>query len=350
MLNDIPPKPIQTDIPSVHQTLAACFPIGAAVAPYQLDDMHADLLKRHFNSIVAENVMKPGPIQPTEGQFNWAGADKLVQFARANNLLMRGHTLVWHNQNPSWLFKDANGNDMQPSPAHKALLLQRLENHIRAVVGRYKDDIYAWDVVNEVIDPSQPDGMRRSTWFEITGIDYIYTAFRVTHAVAPNVKLYINDYSTTDPAKRQFLFNLVRDLKAQGVPIAGVGHQMHINIESPSGAAIEATIQMFGAMGLDNQITELDMSIYTNRADTYTTVPEEVVIKQGYRYKEVFDAFRRQKAHISSVTFWGMADDHTWLKTFPIARLDLPLLFDEELQAKYAYWGVVDPSRLPVRI
>lgn len=343
--------PIQTDIPSVYQTLAPYFPVGAAIEPSQLDSSrHVELLQRHFNSLVAENVMKPGPIQPVEGQFNWAEADKLVQFARNHNLEMRGHTLVWHNQNPSWLFRDATGAPMTATPENKALLLQRLDAHIRAVVGRYKDDIQAWDVVNEVIDPSQPGGMRSSEWYKITGVDYISTAFRVAREVAPNAKLYINDYSTTDPAKRQFLYDLVRDLTAQGVPIDGVGHQMHVNIQSPSAAAIEQTIQLFAGLGLDNQITEFDMSVYANDTDTYTTVPQDILVKQGYRYKEVFDAFKRQRAHISSVTLWGLADDHTWLKTFPITRLDLPLLFDERQQAKPAYWGVVDPSKLPVLI
>ena len=344
-----PLPPIQTDIPSVYQTLAAYFPIGAAIEPSQLDSSrHVELLKRHFNSIVAENVMKPGLIQPAEGQFNWADADKLVQFARANNMQMRGHTLVWHQQNPDWLFKDAGGNDLQPGPATKALLLQRLEAHIRAVVGRYKDDIDSWDVVNEVIDPAQADCMRRSAWYTLTGLDFIATAFRVAREVAPDARLFINDYSTTDTRKRECIYNLVRDLKAQGVPIDGVGHQMHINVESPSAAVIEQTIQLFAGLGLDNQITELDMSVYTNSSDSYTTVPEEILLKQGYRYKAIFEVFKRQKDHISWVVFWGMADDHTWLKTFPIDRLDLPLLFDEQQQAKYAYWGVVDPSRLPV--
>jgi endo-1,4-beta-xylanase len=343
--------PIQTDIPSVYQTLADYFPIGAAIEPNQLGDIHADLLTMHFNSITAENVMKPGPLQPVEGQFNWAPADTLVNFARANNMRMHGHTLVWHNQSPDWLFLDASGNPMTPTPENKALLLQRLEDHIRAVVGRYANDIASWDVVNEVIDASQPDCLRRSAWYTITGIDYINTAFRVAREVAPaTAKLLINDYSTTDPPKRTCLYNLVRDLRAQGVPIDGVGHQMHINVESPSAAAIEQTIQLFAGLGVDQHITEMDMSVYTNATDVYTTVPEEILIKQGYRYKEVFDVFRRHKDSISAVTLWGMADDHTWLKTFPITRLDLPLLFDEQLQAKHAYWGVVDPSKLPVLI
>src|SRR6185295_1469447 len=125
--------------------------------------------------------------------------------------------------------------------------------------------------------------------------------------VAPNARLFINDYSTTDPIKRTCLYNLTRDLRAQGVPIDGVGHQMHINVESPSAQTIEETIQLFAGLGVDQHITEMDMSVYTNSTDKYTAVPEELLIKQGYRYKEVFDVFRRHADTIKSVTVWGMA-------------------------------------------
>lgn len=291
--------------------------------------------------------MKMGALQPTEGNFNFANADALVSFAKANHMLVRGHTLVWHKQIPPWLFKDSSDNDVRPTPENKALLLQRLESHIRAVASHYRDDVYAWDVVNEVIDPGQPDGFRRTPWFQITGTDYIERAFRIAHEVAPNAKLYINDYDTTNPAKRAYLYNLVRDLKRRGVPINGVGHQMHNRIDYPSADAILETIEMFSELGVDNQITELDMSLYPNSSASYSTVPEDVLIKQGYRYRDFFQVLRQLKGKISSVTFWGLADDHTWLKTFPIVRRDLPLLFDEQLQAKPAYWGIVDPSRLP---
>jgi endo-1,4-beta-xylanase len=122
---------------------------------------------------------------------------------------------------------------------------------------------------------------------------------------------------------------------------------MHISIASPSAEVIEETILMFAELGVEQHITELDMSIYANDMDSYTVVPDEILVRQGKRYKAVFDAFKRQADHIQSVTFWGLADDHTWLKTFPVARINLPLLFDEQLQAKPAYWGVVDPTKLP---
>lgn len=340
---------VQTDIPSVYETLSPYFStVGAAIEPDLLDsEQHTLLLKRHFNSITPENAMKPASIQPSEGVFRWEGADRLVQYARENGMAVHGHTLVWHQQVGEWMFEDSEGNPLEATPENKELVLQRLENHIRAVVGRYKDDVQIWDVVNEVIDPGNSDCMRRSRWYELTGMDYIVTAFRVADEVAPDAVLLINDYSTTEPRKRTCLYNLVRDLRAQGVPVDGVGHQMHINIASPSAEVIEETILMFAELGIEQHITEMDMSIYANDTESYKVVPERILIRQGKRYGAIFDVFKRQAEHIQSVTFWGLADDHTWLKTFPVARLDLPLLFDEQLQAKPAYWGVVDPTKLP---
>ena len=136
---------------------------------------------------------------------------------------------------------------------------------------------------------------------------------------------------------------------ARGVPVDCVGHQMHINVESPSVAAIRTTLEAFAALGLDNQVTEMDISVYTDSTSRYQVVPEEILVQQGYRYRDIFHEYRRLRPiRIGSVTLWGLGDDNTWLKNFPIARLDLPLLFDEDLQAKHAYWGVVDPQRLPV--
>jgi endo-1,4-beta-xylanase len=339
--------PIQTDIPSVFETLAAYFPVGAAFSPSQLDsERHTALLTRHFNSLTPDNTMKPGPIQPSEGDFRWTNPDKLVAFAKEHNMAVHGHTLVWHQQAAEWMFLDAAGKKMTPTPENKELLLQRLETHIRAVVSRYKDAVNVWDVVNEVVDPAQPDCMRRSTWYEVTGMDYIVTAFRVAREEAPDATLILNDYNTYEAKKRECIYNLVSDLQEMGVPVDGIGMQMHINIQYPSIATIEATIESFAELG-EVHITELDMSVYTNDTASYDTVPDEVLLQQGYRYRDIFEVLKRHADVIGSVTFWGLADDTTWLKTFPTTRLNLPLLFDEQLQAKYAYWGVVDPAQLP---
>jgi endo-1,4-beta-xylanase len=351
-LSYAPPVPIQTDIPSLKDVLAGSFTIGGAVDVGGIaSSRHQDLMRKHLDTITAENSWKFAPIHPAEATYNFVPADSIANFARQNGLKMRGHTLVWHQQTPNWLFRDAGGVDLTPTPENKELVLQRLESHIRTVVPRYADIVTSWDVVNEVIDPNQSDGLRRSRWLELTGTDYIDRAFEVAREVAgPSVKLCINDYSTTETAKRQALLNLVQGMIARGVPVDCVGHQMHINVENPSVAAIRTTIETFAALGLDNQITEMDISVYTDSTSRYQVVPEEILVKQGYRYRDIFNEYRRLSESISSVTLWGVADDNTWLKSFPITRLDLPLLFDEELQAKHAYWGVVDPLRLPVLI
>jgi endo-1,4-beta-xylanase len=340
----VPPIQIQSEIPSLSQTLASYFPIGAAVASSTISGVHGDLLTKHFSSITSENDMKWDATEPAEGNFNFTNADAQVNFAKANHMQIRGHNFVWHQQIPAWVFLDANGVTMTPTPENKALLLQRLQNHIRGVGGHFGADLWAWDVVNEAIDPAQPDCLRRSMWYTITGKDFIDVAFQTARQVLPNARLYYNDYSTTDTAKRTCIYNLVSDLKSRGIPIDGVGHQMHNNLNYPGVQAVIDTINLFAGLGIDQQITEMDISVgnaYTN----YSSIPASVIAQEGYEYRDYFLAFRQLRGLISSVTLWGMADDHTWLTTG--AKVDAPLLFDQGLQAKPAYWGVVDPSQLP---
>lgn len=346
---------IGQDLPALCEVYADCFTIGAAVEPEQLTKTEGELLKKHYNVIVAENVMKPAVIQPLEGIYNWASADRIIKFARDNGMEVRYHTLVWHQQCSDWFFLDKDGKDMTQETdalkraANKELLLQRLEKHITAVVERYKDQVKYWDVVNEVIDSAEPDGMRKSKWYQITGTDYIETAFRTARRVGgPDIKLYINDYSTSDPTKRDLLYKFVQELLAKGVPIDGVGHQAHINIEAPSVAALGASIKLFAGLGLDNQLTELDVSVYTNNHTSYQKVPQEIIVQQGHRYKELFAGLKELKDYISNVTFWGIADNHSWLHNRPIPRRDAPFAFDQEFKAKPAYWGMVDPEKLPI--
>jgi endo-1,4-beta-xylanase len=347
-LSLVPPLAIEKDIPSLHGLYQGQFSIGTAIEAFQTEGAYGELVQKHFNSVVAGNAMKPISLQPSEGQFHWEDADQIVQFAKQHGLAIRFHTLVWHNQTGDWMFKDKNGQPMTPTAENKKLLLDRLEAHIRAVVARYKNVITDWDVVNEVIDPDQPDGMRRSKWYQITGTEYIEKAFRVTReAAGPKARLFINDYNTHEPKKRDFLYGLVRDLLAKGVPIDGVGHQTHVRLEFPAIGEIEQSIEKFASLGLDNQITELDMGLYSNDTDRYEAIPEALLIRQAHRYRALFEMFSRHRDQISNVTFWGTDDGNTWLSTFPIARLDKPLLFDERLKAKYAYWALVDPSKVP---
>ncbi len=344
------PKSAELGIPSLYKSLADYFPVGVAIWKGDLEGEHAVLVKKHFNSITSENDMKFESVEPMEGKFTFEAADAQVKFAKANGMKIRGHALVWHEQNPKWLFRDLQGNPMTPTAENKALLLKRLENHIRTVVKHFGNNIYAWDVVNEAIDPTQSDGLRKNEWFNITGLEYIKTAFRVSREVAPNAKLFINDYSTTDPKKRKFLYDLIADLLKQGVPIDGIGHQMHENVEVSSKQSVIETINMFSSLKIDNQITELDISIYTDYESKtgftdFRSIDEKLLIKQGYRYRDLFDAFKSLKGKISSVTFWSHSDDHSWLSK--PNKIDSPLLFDRNLKSKHAFWGIIDPKKLP---
>ncbi len=345
----VPPPVAERNIASVHEAFSGLFQVGAAVWQGDLAGEHAFLLSKHFNSITSENDMKWSSVEPTEGTFTFATADAQVAFAKSHSMAVRGHTLVWHQQTPAWVFNDAAGVPMTPTPENKALLLQRLENHIRAVVSHFGDDVWAWDAVNEVIDPAEADGFRRSPWFNITGTDYIDRAFQVAREVAPNAKLYINDFSTTDEPKRTHLLNLVKSLQGRGVPIDGIGHQMHNNIEYPSAAAIIETLNKFTALGIDNQVTELDVSIYSGNFDqpftAYEDIPLDRFVKQAFKYRDLFQSFRYLASNLSSVTFWGQADDHTWLTS--TAEVNAPLLFDTRLLHKLAYTALIDPSQLP---
>ncbi|GAB3423863.1 endo-1,4-beta-xylanase [Flindersiella endophytica] len=343
----IRPKPIQTDIPSLRDVFADDFRIGTAISPSDTVGVASELAVKHFNSVTPGNAMKWDATEPAEGEFRFTDADQVASFAASNGLALRGHTLIWHSQTPAWVFQDASGRELTNSPADKALLLARVENHVRAVAGRYAGQIYAWDVANEVIDESQPDGLRRSRWYEIAGDDYLRTAFRVAREVAPGAKLYINDYGTEAPRKRQALYSVVARLRAAGVPIDGVGHQLHINSDRQSVAEVEATFRLFASLGVEQQVTELDISAYTNFVESSPAVSAETLAEQGYRYRDLFDLFRRYRSALTTVTIWGMSDGGTWLRSFPFPRLDWPLLFDEDLQAKPAYWGVVDPAHLP---
>ena len=333
--------PIQTDIPRLRDVLADFFPVGTAIEPFQTGGRHAELLLHHYNFVTAENAMKVGPLQPTEGTFNFGPADTIANFARDNGLRMHGHTLLWHAQVPDWLFQNL-GSDQE------ATLVARLEAHIEAVMERYRDVVDSWDVVNEVIDPNGPGGLRVSPWLNIIGPEFIEIAFRKAFEMDPTARLCINDFNTHQPAKRDALWNIVQGLLADGVPVNCVGHQMHINVVNPPLEQIRATLELFASdERLVNQITEMDVSVYTNSTDTAPPT-EQTLVEQGYRYRDLFNLYRELSDRIAVVTFWGLGDDTTWLRGFPIARPDAPLPFDRELQAKHAYWGIVDPSELPV--
>lgn len=329
---------IGKDLPSLADVYADHFQIGTCVELNQFNGEEGELLLKHFSSLTAENIMKPQYIAPSKDKFFFDQADKLVEFAQKNGLLVRGHTLIWHSQDAKWMYYDDAGNTVS-----KEVLFQRMEKHIKTIVSRYKGKIYAWDVVNEVVNNGD---LRDSIWYQISGIEYIEKAFRYAREADPDAKLFINDYGTNDPQKRDAIFNLVKSLLEKGVPIDGVGMQFHINLEYPQLSTIKASLDKFSALGLELHITELDMSLNGDSSLVAEEADEAFLIRQAYRYKEIFDLFKKYKS-ITNVTFWGFHDGHTWLTYFPVDKPDWPLIFDKNLMTKLAYWALVDPSVLP---
>jgi endo-1,4-beta-xylanase len=335
----------QTDNKGLKDYYKNYFQIGAAVAPRMMSDTSAEavLIKKHFSSMTCENVMKMGPIHPEENRYNWKPADQVVDFAQKNGILLRGHTLCWHNQTPNWFFK----KDSQT--VSKEELLARMKTHITDVVTRYKGKIYAWDVVNEAINDGGDKAMRESEFYKIIGEEYIEKAFEFAHAADPNAKLFYNDYNTENAVKRERIYQLLKKLKEKGVPINGVGLQGHWSIYEPSEADLEESITKFASLGLEVHFTEVDVSVYAKRHERSSEpfkgkaeFTDEMNDKQAAHYKMLFEVFRKHKDKITSVTFWNLSDKYSWLDNFPIrGRKDFPLLFDVNHQPKKAYWEVV---------
>jgi endo-1,4-beta-xylanase len=322
------------------------FTIGVAVSPQSLKTDEAGLIAQEFNSMTAENAMKMGPIHPFEKVYNWTGGDSIAAFAKRNNMKLRGHTLCWHNQTPRWFFTDsATGKQVT-----KEVLLQRLKNHISTVVARYKGTVYAWDVVNEAISDKPDEYLRPSLFYQICGEEFIAKAFQWAHEADPNALLFYNDYNEINTVKREKIIRMVKDFKAKGVPIHGVGLQGHWAINEPSKEQLEQTLKDFSELGLTLQVTELDISVYPKehnarerKAEDYDTAfTAEKEMKQIEVYKKCFELFKKYGKHVSSVTFWNISDRRSWLDNFPVrGRKDYPLLFDAQLKPKKVYWEIV---------
>ncbi len=356
------------------------FQIGAALGerylfqPYEQNENALRLLKREFNCVTSENLMKPASLRPAPGKFNFERSDQFVKLAMKLDLDVVGHVLVWHSQTPKWFFEDENGK-----PVSRDELIKTLHKHIKTVVRRYKGDVKYWDVVNEAVDvrqvvdednPLKPDGstnyvheafFRDSPWLKIIGEDYIEMAFRFAHEADPSAILIYNDYSMTDPIKRDFVIkNIVRPLKKKGVRIDSVGMQGHWHVEDPSLESIEESIEKLASAKVKVDITELDLSVlplafgYTgadinqrfelqDELNPYRDgLPDDVAEKQAQRYRAIFDIFESHKSDVERVTFWGICDGDSWKNGFPVrGRTDYPLLFDRNYQPKPAYEALV---------
>jgi endo-1,4-beta-xylanase len=285
---------------------------GTAVAAGKLgNSTYTGILDREFNMITPENEMKWDATEPSQGQFRWTGADQIVAHAQAHGQRMRGHALAWHQQQPPW----AQG--MSGSALRNAMI-----NHISTVAGHYKSKIYAWDVVNEAFADGGSGG-RRDSNLQRTGNDWIEVAFRTARAADPGAKLCYNDYNTDGiNAKSTGIYNMVRDFKSRGVPIDCVGFQSHLGGLPPSD--YRANLQRFADLGVDVQITELDIS-GSNQAQAYANVVTACL----------------NVSRCTGITVWGIRDSDSWRTG------ENPLLFDGNGNKKAAYTSTLNALNGP---
>ena len=346
--------------PSLKEAFKSSFLVGAALNPAEFtesDARDAALVKSQFDSISPENVLKWESVHPEPDRYNFDLPDKYVAFGEKNHMFIVGHCLVWHNQTPKWVFEGANGN-----PVDRETLLKRMREHIRTVVGRYKGRVNGWDVVNEALND---DGtLRQTPWLKIIGEDYIAKAFEFAHEADPKAELQYNDYSLENEAKRNGAVELIRKLKAQGVPITGVGLQGHYHMDWPSADQVDDTIAAFAKLGLKVMITELDIDVLPQawqyhtadisaraelqpKLNPYATgLPDSVQQALAKRYADLFAVFLKHRAEVTRVTFWGVTDAASWLNNWPVrGRSSYPLLFDRDGRPKPAFDAVIQAAR-----
>ena len=414
------------------------FKIGVAVTPRNVtDSLQSAIILKEFNSITAENCMKPGEIHPRPGVWNFEQADIIANFCREHGIKMRGHCLVWHSQFATWMFNkyDENGNQVverdengdtiwveQPArggfggfgfggprpqgqqgqapqrqqgqapqaqpgqapqggfpgfpggfpgfgqrqgqgqapqmtkvpkyaKATKEEFYDSLQAHINVVVNRYKDVVYCWDVVNEAMsDANDPDceyekSFRQSQAYQLCGDEFILKAFQFAHEADPNADLFYNDYSAWTPAKRKFIYNMVKKLQSEGAPITGIGMQGHYNIyDNPNIEDFEKAIQMYLELVDNLQITEFDIRINHEAGGALQfsrgegqVLSDSIAEMQQNKYAELFQVLRKYKKNFSCVTFWNLGDRDSWL-----GANNFPLLFDSEYNRKPVYYTVRD--------
>ena len=319
------------------------FTIGVAVNKTNVSDpAQMEIIKKQFNSVTAENAWKPGEIHPKEGVWNFGLADSIANFCRENGIKMRGHCLCWHSQFADWMFTDKKGK-----PVKKEVFYERLREHIHTVVNRYKDVVYAWDVVNEAIADDnmmfrsfrpgvKPSPYRQSRHFELCGDEFIAKAFEFAREADPTGVLIYNDYSTVDPGKRERIYEMVKKMKEAGVPIDGIGMQGHYNIYFPDEEALDKAITRFSEIVNTIHITELDLRTNMESGGQLMFSRGEAKPQAGYistlqedQYNRIFKIFRKHKDVIKNVTFWNLSDKDSWLGVN-----NHPLPFDENFKAK----------------
>ncbi|OIV42181.1 endo-1,4-beta-xylanase [Flavobacterium johnsoniae] len=342
----------QKETTSLKEAYKNDFYIGTALSADQIEEKDAkadSLIRKEFNAITAENIMKSMYTHPQKDKYDFALSDKFVAYGEKNKMFIHGHTLIWHSQLAPWMEKIADSTEM------KAFM----KDHITTIVSRYKGRIDSWDVVNEALNE---DGtLRKSVFLNTLGEKYLVDAFKLAAEADSKVDLYYNDYNLEDPAKRAGAIALIKKIKAAGGKIDGIGSQGHWKLNSPSLEEIEKSILEYSALGIKVAFTELDITVLPNPWDLKGAdvnqkfegnpkmnpypekLPDSIQNKLAERYESIFKLFLKHKDKISRVTFWGVYDGQSWLNGWPIkGRTNYPLPFDTNLKHKKAYDSILN--------
>lgn len=352
---------IEKNIASLQDVFAGYFNIGGAATASEIAPLPAkDLVRKHYNNLTFGNELKPDAVldhaatvaymeanggNQVNPQVNLRAAKTLLEFARDNNIPVRGHTLVWHSQTPDWFFKENYSTDSSAAWVSKEVMLQRLENYIKNLMELIKTsyptvEFYAWDVVNEAVDPNTSTGMRNpgsnnvtagnSLWMQTIGAEFIEKAFEYARKYAPEgCKLFYNDYNEYEDKKSTFIFNILKNLKDKGL-VDGMGMQSHWVMEYPSISMFESSVRKYNSLGIEIQLTELDIK----QPDNSTSA----LAAQASRYKLLMNkvlSLKKEGINITNVIFWGVTDKTSWLGGYP-------LLFDGNYKAKPAYYSIIE--------
>lgn len=317
------------DLPSLGvlaQTRGIEFGTAVATEPLRQEETYRELLGREFSMLVPEYEMKFASLHPARDRYDFAAADELVAFAGDRQMPLRGHALIWHRSLPGWLW---------PGAFAPEALADVMAAHIQTVVGRYRGRIPIWDVVNEAMADTGV-GWRDTLWWQGMGPGYVETAFRLAHAADPEARLFYNDYGGEGlGGKSDAIYRLLQDLLARGVPVHGVGLQMHVDIAAPPDPeAVAGNLQRLGDLGLEVQVTEMDVSIKNGRGSL-----EERLIAQAAIYRQMLQVCL-DAPNCTAFVVWGLSDRHSWLSDAP--QWDSPLLFDWTYRPKPAYAALRD--------
>ena len=338
--------------------------IGTAVRPAQLSETaYASTLAREFNMLEPEDVLKWETVHPEPQTFDFSQGDQIIDFATRHEMKIRGHTLVWHQQNPKWLTEGKYTSSE---------LAQILEKHIKTVVGHYRGKIFAWDVVNEAFDELRPGKLRSTLWLNQPGIglagsevassyeppassaparselearspkqtySYIERCFRWTHEADPQALLFYNEAGAeVVNAKSDAIYAMVRDFRQRGVPIDGVGFQMHIENLRADVASISANIKRFTALGVQVHITEMDVALPVDASGSPRAEDRQ---KQADIYREIATACLSRRG-CTAIQTWGFTDKYSWIGSHSKHTQGAALPFDRNYGAKPAYEALRD--------